>query len=191
MTTRPTRRERYERGSTPAVERHRHHQHDRRRRRTDHPDPDVSRLGPGSTGVLRRRRVPGELSRSAPSVLARRPDPAVVHALDPRCVAAAGPGPQHAEPGAVPAACIRDRLHRRAARHPGDPARVPHRLRRARGWGCRGSGRTRSSGARSPSCCRTRPTPPRSSGPASTACTRANGRRPGRSACRAARRCRP
>ena len=118
-------------GSTPAVERHRRDQHDHRRRGADRVRPEGTRMGTGPPGVLRRRRVPGELSRSGQRVLARRADPAVVDPADPDRLAADRPRPQHPQPGAVPTPGVRGDLHRRVPRDPGDPARVPHRVRRS------------------------------------------------------------
>ena len=50
-------------GSTPAVERHRRDQHHHRRRGADRVRPAGARMGTGPPGLLRRRRLPGELSR--------------------------------------------------------------------------------------------------------------------------------
>ena len=83
--------------------------------------------------------------------------------------------------GAVPAAAAGDRLHRRLPRHPGDPARLPGRVRDpgARPPGAADASRSCSAGSRSLSP--TAPTSARSTGPGCARSTAASATRHSRS----------
>ena len=127
---------------TVRLDAHAARRYERRQRRRSAPSPRRARssssacwswLDPADVGlgerpaVVLRRRASSATSfpDAARRVLARRQDLPVVRAVHRRARPADRARPQLAQPGAVPAAPVRRRLHRRRPRHPGDPLDLP------------------------------------------------------------------